>query len=85
MQNLPVISKMTERSCGFEGKPFKTIVIQVYAPTNNAKEAEFEDLQYLLELTPKKDILFIVGDWDAKVRKSRDTWNNRQFWPWNTK
>ena len=42
MQNLPVISKMTERSCGFEGKPFKTIVIQVYAPTNNAKEAEVE-------------------------------------------
>ena len=67
MQNLPVISKMTERSCGFEGKPFKTIVIQVYAPTNNAKEAEFEDLQYLLELTPKKDILFNIRDWNAKV------------------
>ena len=67
MQNLPVISKMTERSCGFEGKPFKTIVIQVYAPTNNAKEAEIEDLQYLLELTPKKDILFIIMDWNPKI------------------
>ena len=67
MQNLGVILKMTERSCGFEGKPFKTIVIQVYAPTNNAKEAEFEDLQYLLELTPKKDIFFIIMDWNPKI------------------
>ena len=67
MQNLGIISKMTERSCGFKGKPFKTIVIQVYAPTNNAKEAEFEDLQYLLELTPKKDIFFIIMDWNPKI------------------
>ena len=47
-------------------------VIQVYAPTNNAEEAEveyfYEDLQYLLELTPKKDVLFIIGDWNAKVQ-----------------
>ena len=46
-------------------------MIQVYAPTNNAEEAEverfYEDLQYLLELTPKKDVLFIIGDWNAKV------------------
>ena len=55
----------------FQGKPFNTTVIQVYALTNNTKEAEtewfYEDLQDLLELTPKKDVLFIIGDWNAKV------------------
>ena len=55
----------------FQGKPFNTTVIQVYAPTSNPEEAEveqfYEDLQDLLELTPKKDVLFIVGDWNAKV------------------
>ena len=55
----------------FQGKPFNITVIQVYAPTSNAEEAEFEqfyeDLQDLLELTPKKDALFIIGDWNAKV------------------
>ena len=55
----------------FQGKPFNITVIQVYAPTTNAKEDEvewfYEDLQDLLELTPKKDILFIIGDWNAKV------------------
>ena len=55
----------------FQGKPFNITVIQVYAPTSNAEEAEvewvYEDLQDLLELTPKKDVLFIIGDWDAKV------------------
>ena len=54
-----------------QGKPFNITVIQVYAPTGNAEEAEVEqfceDLQDLLELTPKKDILFITGDWNAKV------------------
>ena len=58
-------------SAHFQGKPFKTTVIQVYAPTSNAKEAEVkwfcEDLQDLLELTPNKDVLFIIGDWNAKV------------------
>ena len=58
-------------SVRFHGKPFNTTVIQVYAPTNNAEEAEvewfYEDLQDLLELTPKKDVLFIIGDWNAKV------------------
>ena len=53
-------------SIRFQGKPFSTTVIQVYAPTTNAKEAEveqfYEDLQDLLELTPKKDVLFIIGD-----------------------
>ena len=55
----------------FQGKPFNITVIQVYAPTSNADEAEvewfFEELQDLLELTPKKDVLFIIGDWNAKV------------------
>ena len=55
----------------FQGKPFNIIVIQVYAPTTNAEQAEvkgfYEDLQDLLELTPPKDVLFIIGDWKAKV------------------
>ena len=58
-------------SVRFRGKPFNIMVIQVYALTNNAEEAEverfYEDLQDLLELTPKKDVLFIIGDWNAKV------------------
>ena len=55
--------------CSFPSKPFSIRVIQVYALTTNAKEAErfYEDLQDLLELTPKKDVLFIIGDWKAKV------------------
>ena len=52
----------------FQGKPFNITVIQVYAPTSNAEEEWFyEDLQDLLELTPKKDVLFIIGAWNAKV------------------
>ena len=53
----------------FQGKPFNITVIQVYAPTSNAEEAEqfYEDLQDLLELTPQKNVLFIIGDWNAKV------------------
>ena len=55
----------------FQGKPFSITVIQVYAPTSNAEEAEvqwfYEDLQDLLELTPEKDVLSIIGDWNAKV------------------
>ena len=58
-------------SVHFQGKPFSITVIQVYALTNNAEEAEveqfYEHLQDLLELTPKKDVLFIIGDWNAKV------------------
>ena len=58
-------------SVRFQGKPFSITVIQVYAPTSNAEEAEvewfYEDVQDLLELTPKKDVLFIIGDWNAKV------------------
>ena len=63
------------------------MVIQVYAPTSNAEEAEvewvYEDLQDLLELIPKKDVLFIIGDWNAKVGSQRNTLSNRQIWPWN--
>ena len=72
MQYLDAISK-TDRmiSVSFQGKPFNITVIQVYALTNNAEEAEvepfYEDLQDLLELRPKKDVLFIIGDWNAKV------------------
>ena len=58
-------------SVRFQGKPFNVTVIQDYAPTSNAEEAEveqfYEDQQYLLELIPKKDVLFITGDWNAKV------------------
>ena len=59
-------------SVRFQGKPFNITVIQVCAPTNNAEETEveqfYEDLWDLLELTPKKYVLFITGDWNAKVR-----------------
>ena len=58
-------------SVHFQGKLFNIMVIQAYAPTSNAEEAEverfYEDLQDLLELTPKKDVLYIIGDWNAKV------------------
>ena len=58
-------------SIHFQVKPFNITVIQVYAPTSNAEEAEvewvYEDLQDLLEQTPKKDVLFIIGDWNTKV------------------
>ena len=58
-------------SVRFQGKPFSIMVIQVYAPTSNTEEAEverfYEDLQDLLELTPKEDVLFIIVDWNAKV------------------
>ena len=69
-------------SVHFQGKTFNITVIQVYAPTSNTEEAEvewfYEDLQDVLGLTPKKDVLFIIGDWNAKVG------GNRQIWPWNT-
>ena len=69
-------------SIHFQGKPFNITVIQVYAPTTSAEEAEvewfYEDLEGLLELTPKKDILCIIGNWNGKVG-SRDTWSNRQI------
>ena len=70
MQYLDAISKTTMISVRFQGKPFNITVIQVYVPTSNAEEAEveqfYEDLLDLLELTPKKDVLFIIEDWNAK-------------------
>ena len=71
MKYLDAISKTTEWSLHFQGKPFNITVIQVYAPISNAEETEverfYEDLQDLVELTPKKEVLFIIGDWNAKV------------------
>ena len=64
------------------------MVIQVYAPTSNAEEVEvewfYEDLQDLLGLTPPKDVLFIIEDWNAKVGSQKNTWSNRLIWPWST-
>ena len=75
-------------SVHFQGKPFNITVIQLYASTSNAEEAEvewfYEDLQELLELTPKKDVLFIIGDWDAKVGSKEIPGVNRQICPWRT-
>ena len=66
-------SQKWENDLCFQGKPLNIIVIWVYALTNNAEEAEseqfYEDLQALLELTPQKDVLFIIGDWNAKVQR----------------
>ena len=71
----------------FQGKPFNITVIQVYAPTSNPEEAEvewfYEDLQGLLELIPKTCPFHCRG-LECKNRKSRNTWSNRQIWPWNT-
>ena len=78
-------------SVHFQGKPFNITVIRVYAATTNAKEAEvewfYEDLQDLLELTPKKKkwYPFHHRGLESKSRKSRDTWSNRKVWPWTTK
>ena len=75
-------------SVHFQGKPFNITVIQVYAPTSNAEEAEiewfYENLQDFLELTPQKRCPFHYRGLECKSRKSRNTWNNRQIWPWNT-
>ena len=74
-------------SANFQGKPFNITVIQVYAPTSNAEEAEverfYEDIQDLLEVITKKDILLYRG-LECKSWKSRNTWSNRQIWPWST-
>ena len=77
MQYLGAVSKNEKMiSVHFQGKPFNITVIQVYAPTSNAEKAEverfYEDLQDLLELTPKEDVLFIIRDWNAKV-ESQET------------
>ena len=74
-------------SVNLQGKPFNITVIQVYVPTTNAYEAEVEwfcdNLQDLLELTPKKKDVHYRG-LECKSRKSRDTWSNRLIWPWST-
>ena len=77
-------------SVRFQGKPFNITVIQVYAPTSNAEEAEvewfYEDLQDLLELTPQKDVLFIIGDWNAKGGSQEIAGlTNRQVCSWSIK
>ena len=72
----------------FQGKWLSITVFQVYILISNAEEVEveklYEDLQDLLELTCQKEVLFIIGDWNAKVG-SRNIWSNRQIWPWYTK
>ena len=74
-------------SVRFQGKPFNITVIQAYATTSNTEETEverfYEDQQDLLELTPKKRCPFHYRGLECKSRKSRNTWNNRQIWPWN--
>ena len=74
-------------SVRFQGKPLSITIIQAYAPTSNAEEAEvelfYEDLQDLLKLTPKKDVPFIVGDWNAKIG-SQETPGVTGVWPWST-
>ena len=76
-------------SVRFQGKPFNIMIFQVYALTNNTDEAVveqfYEDLQDLLELTAKKDIFFIIGDWNAKVGSQETPGINRQIWLWSTK
>ena len=76
-------------SVRLQGKPFNITVIQVYAPTSNAEEAEverfYENLQDLLELIPPKRCPFHYRGLECKSRKLRDTWSNRQIWPWSTK
>ena len=73
-------------SVRFQGKPFNITVIQAYAPTSNAEEAEVEwfceDLKDLLEITPPKDVLFIMGDWNAKVG-TQETPGVTGNWPWS--
>ena len=74
-------------SVRFQGKPFNIRVIQVYTYTSNAEEAEveqfYEDLQDLVELTPQKTCPFHYRRLECKSRKSRNSWSNRQIWPWN--
>ena len=75
-------------SVHFQGKIFNITVIQVYALTSNAEEAEVEclykDLQDLLELKAKKDVLFISGGWNTKIGSQETPWSNRQLWLWST-
>ena len=86
MQYLDQISKNDRMLC-FQGKPFNITVIHIYALTSNAEvevERFYEDLQDLLELTPPKPCPFHYRGLECKNRKSRNTWSNRQIWPWST-
>ena len=89
MQYLDTSQKRQDDLCSFPGKPFNVMVIQVNALTRNAEEAEVEwfykDRQDLLELTPQKRCPFQYRGLECKSRKSRNTWSNRHFCPWNTK
>ena len=80
-------SQKQQNDLCFQAKPFNITVIQVYALTNNAEEAEwfYEDLQDLLELTPNKGYPLHYRGVECKSRKSRVTWSNRQIWPWSKK
>ena len=79
LKNDPMISVR------LQGKPFNITVIQAYAPTSNTEEAEVEWFsEDLLELTPQKICPFHYRGLECKSRKSRNTWSNRQIWPWNT-
>ena len=89
MQYLDAVSKTTEYLCSFPRQTFNITVISVYAPNTNAEEAEvewfYESLQDFLELThKKKDVIFIIGDWNAKVGSQETPGGNRQIWPWST-
>ena len=87
MQYLDAISKTTEWSLFVsKANPFNIMVIQVYAPTSNTEEVErfYEDLQDLLELTPPKICPFHYRGLECKYRMSRNSWSNRQIWPWST-
>ena len=74
-------------SVRFQVKPLNFMVIQVYPRNSNTEEVEvewfYEDLQDLLELTSKRDIRFIIGEWNAKVGSQENTWSDSQIWPWN--
>ena len=80
--------RQNDLSVCFQGKPFNITVIEAYAPTSNAEEAEgerfYKDLQNLLELTPQKRCPFHYRGLEWKSRKSRNTWSNRQIWSWST-
>ena len=75
-------------SVRFQGKPFNITVIQAYPLTSNVEEAKveqfYENLQELIELTIKKDVFFHYRGLECISRKSRNTWSNRQIWPWST-
>ena len=89
MQYLDAVSKMTELSLFFPGKPFNITVMQVYAPTTNDREAQVEwfneEIQDLIEVIRRKRYPFYHRGLECKSGNSGDSWSNRQVWPWNIK